>query len=251
VNLHRSYTGNIYLASDFHLGIDAKDSSKERELKIVDWLTSIEAKADLIILLGDIFDYWFEYKTVIPRGFSHFWAKIRTLRDAEIPIIFFSGNHDMWMFEYSEKEYGIPILSEPTLFEFNGKKVLLHHGDGLGPGEHGYKFIKSIFRNKLAQFLFARLHPNFGIWLMRKFSHTSRAMDTEQEFNASNEMLVIYCESQIQKNDYDFLIFGHRHLKIDHTLSNGKSRYINLGDWLWNYSYASFTDEGFKLSHYE
>lgn len=251
MNLQRSYTGNIFLASDFHLGIDAKQTSKERELKIVRWLTSIEDKADLVILLGDIFDYWFEYSAVIPRGFSHFWAKMRTMRDAGIPVVFFTGNHDMWMFDYSEKEYGIPILVEPTVFEFNGLKVLLHHGDGLGPGDRGYKFIKAIFRNKICQFLFARIHPNLGLWLMRKFSHTSRAMDNEEVFDEEKERLIQYCETQITKNDYDFLIFGHRHLKIDHLLSNGKSRYINLGEWLWNSNYASFTADGFKLSQYE
>ncbi len=245
-----SYTGKIYIASDFHLGITAKHSSDERELLIVKWLEEISSDANLIILVGDIFDYWFEYRHVIPRGFSRFWSKIRILRDNNIPIIFFTGNHDMWMFDYATKEYGIEILRTPTTFLLNKKKVLIHHGDGLGPGDYGYKFIKLFTCSKLCQWIFARLHPNFALMVMKYFSKTSRALDTNVEFFPEKENIVSYCENILREEYFDYFICGHRHLMIDHLLSNKKSRYINLGDWLYSYSYLEISEDMFNLRRY-
>lgn len=251
MNQHYSYSGKIYLASDIHLGIDAKHSSNEREKLVVQWLEEISVDANLILLVGDIFDYWFEYKQVIPRGFSRFWAKLRELRDKDIPIIFFTGNHDMWMFDYPTKEFGIPVLSTPTEFEFNGKKVLVHHGDGLGPGDIGYKFIKLFTSNKICQWLFARLHPNFGILLMKLFSGKQRTLNNDDKFDPSRERLVDFCEEQLKEKHFDYFIFGHRHLVIDHKLSNNTSRYINLGDWTHFYSFLEINNTEFKLKTYE
>lgn len=251
MSLRKIHNGKIYLASDFHLGIDAKLSSTSRELLIVKWLEEIGQDANLIILVGDIFDYWFEYKQVVPRGFSRFWSKIRELRDRDIPIIFFTGNHDMWMFDYATKEYGIPIFRNPTEFILNGKKTLIHHGDGLGPGDYGYKLIKLFTSSKMCQWLFARLHPNFAIAIMRLFSGTSRSFDKEIEFDPSKEHLVQYCEELSQTKDYDYMIFGHRHLVIDYQLTNGKTKYMNLGDWLHSCSYLEITPENFKIKYYE
>ena len=251
MDIHSTHKGKIYLASDFHLGIDAKLSSTEREILIVQWLDEISRDANLIILVGDIFDYWFEYKQVIPKGFSRFWSKIREIRDNEIPVIFFTGNHDMWMFDYATKEYGIPILRDPTVFLLNGKKVLIHHGDGLGPGDLGYKFIKLFTSSKICQWLFARLHPNFSLSLMKIFSGTSRSFDKEIKFDPKKEMLVQYCEEMIKTNDFDYMIFGHRHLVIDYQLSNNKTKYMNLGDWMQNCSYMSIDNDSFKIKYYE
>lgn len=245
-----SFNGTIYLASDFHLGMNGKLSSEEREQLICKWLISISQEASAIFLVGDIFDYWYEYKQVIPRGFSKFWATIRNLRDVGIPIIFFRGNHDMWMFDYATKEYGIPIYSDPQIFNLNGKKVLIHHGDGLGPGDYGYKFIKLFTKSKLCQWLFARFHPNFALGIMKFFSGTSRSFDKEIQFDESRERLIQYCEEKIKITDLDYIIFGHRHLALDHLLSNQKTRYINLGDWLNDSTYLEIKKGTYKLKNY-
>jgi len=251
VNAPLSYNGNIYLASDFHLGMNGKLSTQDRERLICNWLDSIKEDAAAIILVGDIFDYWFEYKQVVPKGFSRFWATIRTLRDKNIPIIFFTGNHDMWMFNYATEEYGIPIYSKPQEFILNGKQVLIHHGDGLGPGDYGYKFIKLFTTSKICQWLFARFHPNFALGIMKFFSGTSRSFDKEIPFDESKERLIQYCEKKIKTKDYDYMIFGHRHLVIDHLLSNKKSRYINIGDWLNDSSFLLIDENNYKLQKYE
>ncbi len=245
-------SGTVLLASDFHLGISGIDDTKTRENKIVAWLDSYRGRFQHLILVGDIFDYWFEYKSVIPRGFSQFWSKMRLLRDEGIDIYFFTGNHDMWMFDFATQEYGIPILRDPQLFEINGFKTIIHHSDGLGPGDYSYKFIKRVFSNKLAQFFFSTLHPNIGIGLMRFFSGTSRKYGKDIEaFQNKKERQVIYAENELSKNDIDFFIFGHRHLPIDYLLSNKKSRYINLGDWLYHYTYVVFNEDGPKLIYHE
>lgn len=246
-------TGTVLLASDFHLGIDAKDSSKDREKKITKWIGENEESMDSLILVGDIFDYWYEYKQVIPRGFSHFWASMRRLRDNDIPVYFFTGNHDIWMFDYIEEEYGIEILREPTLFDINGLNCLIHHGDGLGPGDHGYKLLKRIFTSKICQFLFSRLHPNFSLWLMSNFSSTSRKhSQSESDIIAKREWLIQFAEDYITKdNNIDYFIFGHRHIPYEHMLSNNKSTYINLGDWLHHYSFLRITNEKCELQYYE
>ena len=162
-----------YFASDFHLGINARLSSLDRERQICRWLDLVSQDAEAIYLVGDVFDYWFEYKSVIPKGFSRILGKLAEVRDKNIPIYFFTGNHDMWMFRYFEDELGIPIYRQPIIREIHGKTFFIGHGDGLGPGDYGYKMIKKIFANKTCQWLFARLHPNFGLWLMNFFSGKS------------------------------------------------------------------------------
>jgi len=152
----------VYFASDFHLGIDARLSSREREKQLVRWLEQIRKDAYSIYLVGDVFDFWFEYKTVVPKGYVRLLGKLAELRDEGIPIYFFTGNHDMWMFSYFEEELGIPIYREPIVREIMGKTFFIGHGDGLGPGDHGYKFIKRVFANPVCQWLFERLHPKIG-----------------------------------------------------------------------------------------
>ena len=162
--------GKIYLASDFHL----TPETKEREAYVVRWLDSIQHDAEAIYLVGDIFDFWFEYKTVIPKGYARFIGKLVELRDKNIPIYFFTGNHDMWMFDYFEKELDIPIYRKPISINLKGKKYFIGHGDGLGPGDHLYKLLKNFFANSFCQWLFARLHPNFGVGLANLSSQSSR-----------------------------------------------------------------------------
>jgi UDP-2,3-diacylglucosamine hydrolase len=243
----------IFFASDFHLGADGTLSSVEREKKIVEWLTSVQEDMDALYLVGDIFDYWFEYKTTVPKGFIRFLGKLAELRDIGIPIYFFTGNHDMWMFDYFEKEFDIPVYHDPIQLKLQGKRLYIGHGDGLGPNDIGYKIIKKIFSNGFCQWAYARLHPNFGIWLMKKFSHKSRGIggDDHDFQGRDKEMLVQYAEQKLQKVAIDYFIFGHRHLPLKVKLSNHKSYYYGLGDWTHYQSYGVLEEGKFSLHYYE
>lgn len=243
----------IYFASDFHLGSDGRLPSKERERLIVRWLDGIAPDAEALYLVGDVFDYWFEYRKVVPKGFVRLLGRLADLREAGLPIYYFTGNHDMWMFRYLEEELGIPIYREPIVREIGGKRFFIGHGDGLGPGDWGYKFIKSVFSNPACQWLFERLHPNGGLWLMDAFSGTSRkANPADPKFHGEErERLVQFCNAQLDVHPIDFFVFGHRHLPIDFTLKNAKSRYINLGDWVQFNSYAVFDGQELSLQFFE
>ncbi len=244
----------VYFASDFHLGIDARLTSKERERQIVRWLDKAARDAAEIYLAGDIFDFWFEYKTVIPRGYARLLGKLAELRDEGLPLYFFTGNHDMWMFRYFEEEMGIPIYREPIIREFNGKTFFIGHGDGLGPGDHGYKILKKAFANRFCQWLFARFHPNFGVGMANYWSGKSRTLNPEPpEFlGPEKEWLIIFANEMLDLHPHiDYFIFGHRHLPIDYSLKNKSSRYINLGEWLTFNSYAVFDGEDVQLHFFE
>ena len=243
----------IYFASDFHLGIDARTSSAERERQLVRWLDQISGDAGEIYLVGDLFDFWFEYHTVVPKGFVRLLGKLAELRDRDIPIHFFIGNHDMWMFRYFEDELDIPIHRRPIVREWNGKSFMIGHGDGLGPSDHGYKLLKKIFANPVCQWLFARLHPNFGIRLARYWSGQSRRTNPAASpfLGPEREWLIAYAERKLETQDIDYFIFGHRHLPIDHALKNGKSRYINLGEWMNYNSYAVFDGIDVRIEFFE
>lgn len=243
--------GKIYFASDFHLGIDAQTTSREREKTIVNWLDEISSDAEELYLLGDLFDYWFEYKTVVPRGYTRLLGKLASLKDEGLPIHIFTGNHDMWMFGYFQDELGIPVYRQPIITRFGDKKFMLGHGDGLGPGDQGYKLIKQIFSSPASQWIYARLHPNLAIRLMRYFSGQSREATEQLDFlGPEKEWLIQFCEEKAKSTEIDYYIFGHRHLPIDWTLHTGKSRYINLGDWLRYNSYAVFDGEDVQLRFY-
>ncbi|MEO1653868.1 MAG: UDP-2,3-diacylglucosamine diphosphatase, partial [Bacteroidota bacterium] len=188
----------VYFASDFHLGAPNHAVSLKRERKIIRWLDEVKKDAACIFLIGDIFDFWFEYRHAIPKGFIRFQGKLAELRDLGIEIIFFVGNHDMWMFDYFTKELDIPIYRQPQAWQINDKKLLIGHGDGLGPGDYTYKFIKLILRNTICQWLFARVHPNLGIGLATYLSRRSRAYkmkkNVDEEFRGEEEWLVQYCK---------------------------------------------------------
>lgn len=242
----------IFFASDFHLGVPTYEASLEREKRIVKWLDAIKDEAHSIYLLGDIFDFWFEYKHAIPKGFIRIQGKLAELRDAGIPITFFTGNHDMWMFDYFEKELSIPVIRQPMSLTINKHKFLIGHGDGLGPGDQYYKFMKRFFDSKLCQWLFARLHPNFGIGLAKVWSRKSRITNQkrdEQFRGEANEFLWVYC-NEIEKNEHhDFYVFGHRHLPLDLKI-NESSRYINLGEWVNFTTYGVFDGKHMTLKTY-
>jgi UDP-2,3-diacylglucosamine hydrolase len=243
----------IYFASDFHLGVPNYDSSLAREKKVVKWLDEIKSDAEEIYLLGDVFDFWFEYKTVVPRGYVRLLGKIAELTDRGIIVHYFTGNHDMWTFDYLSKELNVKIYREPIEIEYNGKQFYIGHGDGLGPGDHGYKFIKKVFSSKISQWLFARLHPNAGIGIAEYFSKKSRVatgISDEKFLGEEKEWLIIHSKEILEKKHFDYLIFGHRHLPLDFPI-NGKSRYINLGDWIRYFSYGVFDGKEFELRHFK
>lgn len=243
----------LYFASDFHLGAPSKEDSLERELKIVRWLDSIKHDAHTIYLLGDIFDFWFEYKHAIPKGFIRLQGKLAELSDNGIPIVFFTGNHDMWMFDYFTKELNIPIYRKPVELEVEGKKLLIGHGDGLGPGDTSYKLLKKVFESKVCQWLFARLHPNFGIGLANFWSKRSRISNTkkdEDKFKGEKEFLWQYSKDIEAQKHHDYYVFGHRHLPLDLEVDEN-SRYFNLGEWVNYDTYGVFDGNKFELTTFE
>lgn len=243
---------HIYFLSDFHLGAPNAIASLQREKRIVQFLDSIKHLAEQIFIVGDMFDFWFEYKQVVPKGYVRIFGKLAELTDAGIKVHFFVGNHDMWMRNYFETELNIPVYYQPKAFEFNGKKFLIGHGDGQGPGDKGYKLLKKIFRNPLCKWLFGILPPFFGLGIANYFSQKSKehAGENEKEFlGEENEWLIIYCKEVLQKEHFDYFIFGHRHLPIDFTL-NAKSQYINLGEWINYDSYADFDGYTTTLNYF-
>ena len=242
----------IFFLSDFHLGAPNPIVSLKREKLIVQFLDQIKDEAETIFIVGDMFDFWYEYKKVVPRGFVRLLGKIAELTDSGIPVHFFVGNHDMWMKDYFQKELNVPVYFEPKEFTFNDKKFLIGHGDGLGPGDHGYKRLKKVFRNPFCQTLFGILPPYIGMGLADYFSRKSRAATgtTEEQFlGEDKEWLLIYSREELQKRPIDYFVFGHRHLPIDFQLGN-KSRYINLGDWMNFDTYALFDGQDMRLLSY-
>jgi len=243
----------IYFISDFHLGVPNDKDSRKREDKIVAWLNSISHDVQILYLMGDVFDYWFEYKEVVPRGYVRLLGKLAELSDAGVEMHYFTGNHDMWVFDYLPKEIGLQIHRSPIQREYNGKKFYLGHGDGLGPGDFGYKFIKKVFANKLSQWLFARVHPNTGIGLMKFFSRRSRIATGASDdvyLGDDKEWLMIFSREVLQKEHYDYFIFGHRHMPLDKQLNN-QSRYINLGEWINHFTYAVFDGQQLQLKKFD
>jgi len=242
----------IYFLSDFHLGAPDYSRSLEREKIIVRFLDEIKETAAEVFLVGDMFDFWYEYRKVVPKGHVRLLGKLAELSDAGIRIHFFVGNHDMWMRDYFQQELNIPVYYEPQEFERQGKRFLIGHGDGLGPGDHGYKRLKKVFRNPASKWLFGILPPVMGVGLANFMSRRSRAQTgaTEEVFlGEDKEWLLIYCKEILREKNIDFFVFGHRHLPIDYRLHTG-SRYINLGDWIRYYTYAVFDGEEMKLLSY-
>ncbi len=244
--------GSIYFASDFHLGIPDQVQSLEREKQVVRWLNEIKEDAEEIFLLGDVFDFWFDYKHVVPKGYTRLLGTLAQISDSGIPVHFFTGNHDMWMFGYLEEELNVSVYKEPQRIERKGKKIMVGHGDGLGPGDGSYKILKKIFSNPMAQRAFAFLHPYMGMSLAQFWSKRSRLAEGGSVpgfLGEEKEWLLQYCRQVLEKEEFDYFIFGHRHLPLDIKL-NEKSRYINTGDWIHHQSYAVLDDNELRLCEY-
>ena len=241
----------IYFASDQHFGAPTPELSFPREQKFVAWLDEVKKDADAIFLLGDLFDFWFEYKTVVPKGFVRVLGKLAEIRDSGIPIYFFVGNHDLWMNDYLEKELNIPVYHDNQEYTFNGKTFLVGHGDGKGPGDKGYKRMKKVFTNKVCQFLFYLLHPDLAMWLGITVSRKNKMISGDEDVNflgVENEWLIMYSRKQLNRKYYDYLVYGHRHLPME--IAIGKARHINLGDWINYFTYGVFDGNNFELKTY-
>lgn len=243
----------IYFASDFHLGVPSLEQSLIREKKIVRWLDSIKNTAEEIYLVGDIFDFWWEYKYTIPKGQTRLLGKIAELTDSGIVINFFTGNHDLWMNDYFPTELGVTVYKNPIQKTYNGKMFFIGHGDGLGPGDAWYKFLKKCFTNKFLIWCFNRLHPNLGFYIARRSSKRSRVItgDSDKEFLGNeNEWLLTFCKDELKKQHIDFFIFGHRHLPL-HLKASETSDYINLGEWINYCTYAEFDGNSVQIKTFE
>jgi len=242
----------VYFASDQHLGAPTKKESDVREAKFLRWLDEIAADVDTLFLLGDLFDFWFEYKTVVPKGFVRTMAKLAQLKEQGVSIFFFVGNHDLWMNGYFEEELGIPVYHEPKVFTINGKHFFLGHGDGLGPDDIGFKIMKKVFTNSFFQWMFKWIHPDIGVRFAQNLSTKNKMISGKDDFNflgEDKEWLILYAKRKLEQRHYDHFVFGHRHLPTTYQL-NEKSLYTNLGDWCLFFTYASFDGEQMMLETY-
>lgn len=242
----------IYFASDNHLGAPTAKDSLPREKKFVAWLDEVKKDAAAIFLLGDLFDFWFEYKTVVPKGFTRTLGKLAEISDSGIPIYYFVGNHDLWMNGYFEDELNIPVYHKPKEFTFNDKTFFIGHGDGLGPGDKGYKRMKKVFTNPFSKWLYRWLHPDWGVKLAQYLSVKNKLISGEEDakfLGEEGEWLILYSKKKLEEKHRDFFVFGHRHLPLEIDLGNN-SKYINLGDWISHYTYGVFDGEKMALKNY-
>ena len=243
----------IYFLSDFHLGAPNEIESRKREARLVHFLNESKKDAAAFFIVGDIFDFWFEYKSVVPKGFVRILGCLAQISDAGIPIHIFTGNHDLWMQDYLSKELNANVYFEPQTFQLGNKQFFIGHGDGLGPGDYGYKRLKKIFTNSVCQWLFRWLHPDTGIQLANYFSAKSRAKtgtSDEVFLGEDKEWLIIYTKEQAKKMNVDYFVFGHRHFAIDFDI-NESTKYINLGDWIRLNTYAVFDGNSMQLLKWE
>ncbi|ATA75186.1 MULTISPECIES: UDP-2,3-diacylglucosamine diphosphatase [Capnocytophaga] len=243
----------IYFASDNHLGAPNFVASRPREKRFVQWLDRIKTDAGAIFLLGDLFDFWFEYETVVPKGFVRTLGKLAELSDSGIPIYFFVGNHDLWMEDYFQNELGIPVFHKPLSFTANGKRFFVGHGDGLGPGDKGFKRMKKVFTNPVAKWFFRWLHPDFGVRLAQHMSVKNKLISGNEDvkfLGEDREWLVLYCKRKLETQHYDYFLFGHRHLPMQIHL-NDKATYVNTGDWIHHFTYAVFDGNSLRLEKWD
>lgn len=242
----------VYFASDNHLGAPTRADSLAREKKFVSWLEKIQPHTGALFLLGDLFDFWYEYKEVVPKGFVRTLGKLAEFTDAGIPVYFFVGNHDLWMDSYFKEELNIPVYHQPKVFELNKKRFFIGHGDGLGPNDKGYKRMKKVFTNPLSKWLFRWLHPDIGVRLAKHLSVKNKLISGDEDthfLGEDNEWLVQYAKRKLSQEHYDYFLFGHRHLPMEIKL-NENATYINTGDWINYFTYAVFDGKNLNLEKF-
>jgi UDP-2,3-diacylglucosamine hydrolase len=239
----------IYFISDVHLGLYPPEHSLEREKILVQWLDSIKLDATEIYLLGDIFDFWHEYRKVAPRGFTRFLGKLAEMSDKGITIHFFTGNHDLWVYDYLPAEIGLILYREHVIREIDGFRFFIGHGDGVEKHDYGYKLLKVVFTNKVLQWLFAGVHPNLAFALGHRWSRTSRyakGIIAESYRGDEREWQVAFAKETLKTNPVDFFVFGHRHIPFDVRVGE-KARVINLGDWITHFTYALWHNKTLEI----
>lgn len=242
---------NIYFVSDAHLGADLGKSSEEREILLISWLNEIKDNASEIYLLGDIFDFWYEFKYFVPKNFVVFLAKLRELSDNGIKINFFTGNHDMWTFGYLAEICKLNVFYNVTKFTINEKKIFIGHGDGLGNYDKKYIFIKKIFKSKFCQFIFKTIHPSISFRIANAWSKSNRKKHKyTKPKDINDEYLIKYAREVLKTENIDFFIFGHRHIPLQTSLSEN-CIYTNIGDWLINFTYGIFDGEKIFLEQFK
>lgn len=243
----------VYFASDQHFGAPTPELSFPREQKFVAWLDEVKKDAEAIFLVGDLFDFWFEYKTVVPKGFVRVLGKLAEIRDSGIPIYFFVGNHDLWMEDYFQKELNIPVFYDNQEYTFGDKTFLVGHGDGKGPGDMGYKRMKKVFTNPVSKWLFRWLHPDIGVGLAQYLSVKNKLISGDEDvtfLGEDKEWLILYSKRKLETKHYNYLVFGHRHLPMKVTVGEN-SEYVNLGDWITYFTYGVFDGENFEIKKYQ
>lgn len=252
INIDLQKGKKAYFCSDMHLGLYPYEKSAQREKMIVYWLEAIRKDAQILFLQGDIFDFWYEYRKVAPRGFVRFLGKLAELADSGIEIHYFTGNHDVWVFDYLPKEIGLQVHYADTLFEISGKKFLIGHGDELCKTDYGYRFLKGCFKSKFLQFFFSRLHPNLALSFGHTWSKHSRLSKgvSEAFLGEDKEHQIQFAKQYLKTNELDFFVFGHRHIPMNYKLSD-KSRLINLGEWIVSNTFATYDGESMMLLKYE
>lgn len=240
-----------YFFSDLHFGYPSDEISRERERRLCSLLSEIEPETSDLWFLGDIFDFWWEYKSVVPAGFTRFFAKILEFTEAGIPVYFFSGNHDVWMRSYLSRELGVRIIHQPLEVQLQGKTLYLAHGDGLGPGDNSYKLLKKIFTNRFLQWAYSRLHPNFAFCIARSWSHSRRQKEPYPHFESlDKELLPKHAKNLLTQKPYDYFVFGHRHVPMHLELAPG-AELINTGEWLFLNTFACLEKGEMKLLQFE
>ena len=245
----------IYFVTDLHLGVPTLEDSHERELKLIRFLDAIKEETEALFLMGDLFDFWFEYKTVVPRGYTRLLGRLAQFVDDGIPVHLFAGNHDLWTFDYLQKEIGIQVHREPMIMTLKDKKFFLVHGDGRGPGDRGYKFLKRVFEGKLNQFLFRWIHPDAGIGLALRWSHNHRVKKLKKEAEGNyysvieETRLYKYAQQCIEENpEIDYFVFGHQHKPMQYKVDNAVVTVV--GNWIRDFTYAVFDGKEIQLTVY-
>lgn len=249
INIQLPADKKVYFASDQHFGAPTPQASKEREERFIKWLDHIKQDAHTLFLMGDLFDFWHEWRYVVPKGFVRVLGKIAELKDSGIEIYFFVGNHDLWMKDYFETELHIPVFFEKQYAQINDKKFLLAHGDGLGPGDKGYKIMKKLFTNSLAQWAFRWIHPDIAMKIALYLSQKNKIISGEEDkefLGEDKEFLILYSKQKLKTESINYFVYGHRHLPMVLPLDKN-AYYINLGDWISYFTYGVFSNNKFSL----